>query len=183
PIVATGRVLALAALLGAAACAPGAAPPSAAPAPTAASGPAAQSTGAAPGAAAAAAPTAPAAAASAPAPLRLRVATIRITADAGLYIADEKGYFKEQGIDVDWVDFATAAEATAPLGAGQLDIGVGAVGAGLFNAMARGIDIRLVADKAATSADPRTGLASSLALAAHRESAGSGRFTDYADLR
>jgi len=111
------------------------------------------------------------------------VATIRITADAGLYIADEKGYFKEQGIDVDWVDFATAAEATAPLGAGQLDIGVGAVGAGLFNAFNRGIDIRLVADKAATSPDPRNGFASSLALAVPREYADSGRLTDYADLR
>jgi NitT/TauT family transport system substrate-binding protein len=185
-IVATGRVLALAALLGAAACAPGAASPSAQPAPaapTAASDPPTPSAGAAPAAATAAAPTAPAAAASAPAPLRLRVATIRITADAGLYIADEKGYFKEQGIDVDWVDFATAAEATAPLGAGQLDIGVGAVGAGLFNAMARGIDIRLVADKAATSPDPRNGFASSLALAVPREYADGGRFTDYADLR
>jgi NitT/TauT family transport system substrate-binding protein len=184
-IVATGRVVTLAALLAGAACAPGAAPPSAPPAPAAppaASAPPAQSAATAP-AGAAAAPSAAPAAASAPAPLRLRVATIRITADAGLYIADEKGYFKEQGIDVDWVDFATAAEATAPLGAGQLDIGVGAVGAGLFNAMARGIDIRLVADKAATSPDPRNGFASSLALAVPREYADSGRFTDYADLR
>jgi len=130
---------------------------------------------------AAAQPTA--AAASVPAPVKLRVATIRITADAGLYIAEEKGYFKEQGIDVEWVDFATAAEATAPLGAGQLEVGVGAVGAGLFNAFNRGIDVRLVADKAATSPDPRNGFASSLALAIPKEYADSGRFNDYADLR
>jgi NitT/TauT family transport system substrate-binding protein len=113
----------------------------------------------------------------------LRVATIRITADAGLYIAEEKGYFKEQGIGVEWVDFVTAGDTIAPLGTGQLEVGVGAVGAGLFNAFLRGIDIRLVADKAATSPDPSNGFGSSLALAIAKESAESGRFRDYADLR
>ena len=121
-------------------------------------------------------------ASSPPPPVRLRVATLRITADAGMYIAEEKGYFQEQGIQVEWVDFATAAEAIAPLGAGQLDVGVGAVGAGLFNAVNRGIDIRLVADKAATSPDPRNGFASSLALAIPKEYAEAGRLRDYADL-
>jgi NitT/TauT family transport system substrate-binding protein len=35
----------------------------------------------------------------------------------------------------------------APLGAGQLDVAAGATSAGLFNAAARGIDIKIVADK------------------------------------
>src|SRR5438105_3046409 len=123
PLVATGwPALAIAALLVGAACAPAAGTPAAKPAPAASavaptSATAAQAPVAAPSAAA---PSASTGAASAPAPQKLRVATIRITADAGLYIADEKGYFKEQGVDVEWVDFATAAEATAPLGAGQL---------------------------------------------------------------
>jgi NitT/TauT family transport system substrate-binding protein len=36
----------------------------------------------------------------------------------------------------------------APLGAGQLDVGGGAAASGLYNAVERGIDIRIVADKA-----------------------------------
>src|SRR3954447_21652459 len=147
------------------ACAPAAAPSAAKPAPTAASAPAGQATGAAPATTAAApAISAPAAAVTPQARQKVRVATIRITADAGLYIAEQKGYFDEQGIDVDWVDFVTAGDTIAPLGTGQLEVGVGAVGAGLFNAFLRGIDIRLVADKAATSPDPSNGFGSSLAL-------------------
>ena len=36
----------------------------------------------------------------------------------------------------------------APLGVGQLDVGSGAPSASFFNAVARGIDVRIVADKA-----------------------------------
>jgi ABC-type nitrate/sulfonate/bicarbonate transport system substrate-binding protein len=115
--------------------------------------------------------------------VHLKVGTIRIIADAGMYIAQERGYFKEQGLEVEFVDFVTAAEAIAPLGAGQLDIAVGAVGARLFNAVGRGIDIKLVADKAATSPDPRNGFSSSLALAIPKEYAENQVITDYRDLR
>ncbi|HZU07893.1 MAG TPA: ABC transporter substrate-binding protein [Chloroflexota bacterium] len=115
--------------------------------------------------------------------VHLKVGTIRIIADAGMYIAQERGYFKEQGLEIEFVDFVTAAEAIAPLGAGQLDIAVGAVGAGLFNAVGRGIDIKLVADKAATSPDPHNGFSSSLALAIPKEYAEGQVITDYRDLR
>ncbi len=67
--------------------------------------------------------------------------------DAGLYIAIEKGYFKEQGIEIERTRFNTAAEMVAPLGTGQLDVGAGAPSAGLMNAIARDIPLRIVADK------------------------------------
>jgi NitT/TauT family transport system substrate-binding protein len=168
-----------AALLVAGACTSGSAP--AAPAKTApAQAPTAASASAAPTSAAAA--QAPAAAAPPPS-VTLRTGTLRITADAGMYIAQDKGYLREQGLELEYVDFTTAADAIAPLGAKQLDVGVGAVGAGLFNAIGRGIDIRLVADKAATAPDPSTGFASSLALSIPKEYAETGQIRDYADLR
>ena len=43
--------------------------------------------------------------------------------------------------------FASAAKMVVPLGTGDLDVGGGTVAAGLYNAVARGINIKIVADK------------------------------------
>ena len=77
---------------------------------------------------------------------RVRTGEVGILAGAGHYLAVEKGYFVEQGLDVESIHFTTTAEETAPLAAGQLDVGAGAHSAGLFNAIGRGVDIKLVAD-------------------------------------
>jgi NitT/TauT family transport system substrate-binding protein len=77
---------------------------------------------------------------------RVRAGEVGILAGAGYYLALEKGYFAEQGLDVESIHFATTADETAPLAAGQLEIGAGAHSAGLFNAIGRGLDIKLVAD-------------------------------------
>lgn len=67
--------------------------------------------------------------------------------DAPLYIAQDKGYFKDEGLSVKFVSFDSAADMVAPLGSGQLDVGAGAPSAGLYNAVAGGLDLRIVADK------------------------------------
>lgn len=67
--------------------------------------------------------------------------------DAVLFIADQKGYFKDEGLKVKFTKFDSAAKMIAPLGAGQLDVGAGAPSAGFYNAVARDIDVRIVADK------------------------------------
>ena len=67
--------------------------------------------------------------------------------DAVLFIADQKGYFKDEGLEVKFTKFDSAAKMIAPLGAGQLDVGAGAPSAGFYNAVARDIDVRIVADK------------------------------------
>jgi NitT/TauT family transport system substrate-binding protein len=66
--------------------------------------------------------------------------------DAAFFIAAEKGYFREQGIELEVSRFASAAQMVAPLGAGQLDVGGGAPSAGLLNAMAREVPLKIVAD-------------------------------------
>jgi NitT/TauT family transport system substrate-binding protein len=83
-------------------------------------------------------------------PRTVHVGTVNQSSDAGLYVAIDKGYFAELGLKVDLVTFTSAATMIAPLGGGQLDVGGGAVSAGLWNAELRKVGIRAVADKGST---------------------------------
>jgi NitT/TauT family transport system substrate-binding protein len=83
-------------------------------------------------------------------PEKVRVGVTSSSSDAGFYIADKKGYFRKEGLEVTLISFDSAAKMVAPLGAGQLDVGGGAPSAGLYNALSRGIDMRIVADKGST---------------------------------
>ncbi|HEY8581198.1 MAG TPA: ABC transporter substrate-binding protein [Beijerinckiaceae bacterium] len=79
---------------------------------------------------------------------KVSMAIVNAVSDVGFFIADAKGYFKAEGIEPDFIAFDTGAKMVAPLGTGQLDVGGGAPSAGLYNAIDRGIKIRMVADKA-----------------------------------
>lgn len=80
----------------------------------------------------------------------LRVGITSASSDVVFFIADKKGYFKQEGLAVKFTPFDSAAKMVAPLGAGHLDIGGGSASAGLYNAVLRGIDIKIVADKGST---------------------------------
>jgi NitT/TauT family transport system substrate-binding protein len=67
--------------------------------------------------------------------------------NAGLYVAIEKGYFGEKAIAVETERFASGAKMTPALATGQLDVAIGTPAASLFNAIASGMDFRIVADK------------------------------------
>jgi NitT/TauT family transport system substrate-binding protein len=132
-------VAGLASVLGwlAAACAPAASAPPAAPvasvAPTTATAPERQP------------PAAEAATSAPPAPQALKFADVPSIALAPLYIASERGYFAAEGLYVELEPLAGGADAVALLGTGQIDANAGAVSAGTFNAVQRGVDIRIVA--------------------------------------
>jgi NitT/TauT family transport system substrate-binding protein len=79
------------------------------------------------------------------------VGTTNSISDVSLFIADKKGYFRAEGLSVALTAFNSAANMVAPLGAGQLDVGAGSASAGLYNAVARGIRIRIVADKSSSA--------------------------------
>lgn len=82
--------------------------------------------------------------------IEVRVGTNNVISDAPFFIASKKGYFAEQGIKVTFVSFDAGPKMIAPLGTGQLEVAAGAMSAGLFNAAARGINIKVVADKGST---------------------------------
>ncbi|MCL5962129.1 MAG: ABC transporter substrate-binding protein [Chloroflexi bacterium] len=140
---AVGLVI-LSLLLEACAAQPAALSPAAKPSPTLVSSP--TKAAAAPQPAATAAP----AAQKGDQLTKVRLGVLSSLSDSGNFIAQEKGYFKQQGLDVEFIRFGNAAEMIAPLGAGQLDVGGGAPGVGLANAIARNVDIKIVADKGST---------------------------------
>ena len=106
------------------------------------------------------------------------VGTAGTTSDAPIFIADQKGYFKEEGLDVKVTPFKSASDMVPPLGTGQLDAGAGSASAGLYNAVARGIKIRIVADKA--SSPPGYGATKIIVRKDHVDS---GRYKELKDLK
>src|SRR5215831_128012 len=82
---------------------------------------------------------------------QVKVGTTNVASDVAIFIAEQKGYFRDEGIAVTTASFASAAKMIAPLGTGELDAGGGTVAAGLYNAVERGINIKVVADKASVA--------------------------------
>lgn len=108
----------------------------------------------------------------------VRVGTLGAISDAPIFIAEKNGYFKEEGLAVTMTVFNSAAVMVAPLGSGQLDVGAGSPSAGMYNAVARNINIRIVADKAQST--PGYGATKLIVRKDHIES---GRFKSLADLK
>ncbi len=133
-----------------AACAPAAPPP-----PTSTKAPVAAPTSA-PAAAATKAPEAvkpPAPAATqpppptpTPRPVTVKHGTISSAGDAGIFVAVEKGYFKEQGLTMELVPFAATAEMIPAVSAGQVDSITGPFSQGLLNALDRGIELKIATE-------------------------------------
>lgn len=134
------------------------------PQPTAAASPATKPAGAASPVAASkptpAAKPAPASSPVAAAPggtgtlQRVRYGNLSLLSDGGVYIGMQEGYFTEQGIEIELIGFDSAANMVAPMGTGQIDAGGGALSAGLFNAMSRGVKLLIVADKGHSDPTP-----------------------------
>ncbi|ADL08353.1 ABC transporter substrate-binding protein [Thermosediminibacter oceani] len=79
--------------------------------------------------------------------VKVTVGMKQVVSDAGILIGMAKGYYKELGIEIEPVQFNTGQDMINALGAGQLDVGCTVTASGLFNAMLRGIPIKIVADK------------------------------------
>jgi NitT/TauT family transport system substrate-binding protein len=112
------------------------------------------------------------------APLTVRVGLANASSDVGFFIADKKGYFRQEGLDVKFTTFDSGAKMVAPLGNEQLEVGAGSPSAGLYNAIARGIDIKIVADKGSTP--PGYGYQP---LLVRKDLVESGRFKSLKDLK
>lgn len=142
------------------------------PAPgAAASGPPATVLGAEPDAASAAAATLP--------QLQpVRIGVVETSSEVGIYLADERGYFTEQGLTPEYTRFESAAFAVAPLSTGEIDVASGVVSAGLFNAINRGVELRIAGPQ--SRYEPGH---AQVQLMLRKDLADSGAVRDYADLR
>lgn len=77
----------------------------------------------------------------------VKVVTLPFITFAPFYIGIQEGYFSDHGIEVELVDFTLQEEILPALSSGQVDVSSGLVSAGMFNAIVRGADIRITADK------------------------------------
>src|ERR1700742_1943961 len=73
----------------------------------------------------------------------VKIGDLGILADPPYYIAIEKGYFKDAGVEVSLERFNSAAQATAPLSTNQVQVVGGGVSAALYNAFARDWPVRI----------------------------------------
>lgn len=78
---------------------------------------------------------------------RVRVGLLPLTSSAPIFIGIEEGFFMEEGLDVELKFFQSAQPIAAALAAKELDVGATGLTAALYNAMASGLDAKIVADK------------------------------------
>ena len=72
---------------------------------------------------------------------------LKLTSSAVLFLGVEKGYFKEFGVDPELVYFQAAQPIAVALASGDIPVGATGLTAGLFNIVAGGVRIWIVADK------------------------------------
>lgn len=83
----------------------------------------------------------------------VRLATRKHLSSAPIYIADEEGFFAEQGIRIEYTEAPGRSMQAIPLMEnGDVDVLASAVSAGLFAAAAGGSVVRIVADRGHVSA-------------------------------
>ncbi len=98
-----------------------------------------------------------------------------------LYLAMEKGYLREEGIEVELQIVQSASQVVAFLGAGQLDMAFGNIGAPLFNAAGRDLKVQAVAGMSYYPADPK--VRSPAPVIASKALVDSGAIKSVADLK
>lgn len=78
----------------------------------------------------------------------IKVGVSPVMSTAGVFIAYEKAYFKDEGLNVELLTFDSSGAAMTPLlGKNELDVGAGNISTGVINAIGEGLEIKLVADK------------------------------------
>ncbi len=99
-------------------------------------------------------PETPAPAPEPPALEKVSIGASPVLSSSGIFIAIERGYFAEEGIEPDTTTFASSgAELLPSLVKGDLDVGGGNISAGLYNAFNDGHGLRIVADKGTVMKD------------------------------
>jgi NitT/TauT family transport system substrate-binding protein len=111
-------------------------------------------------------------------PVKIKVGIISALFDSGSLIAYTKGYFRDEGLDVEVVVFPSSAEASQAVGINQIDVFSGAPNAGLFNARTQGIEVSVVA-----SAGEHSRGHGVISLVLRKDLIDSGRYKSPADLK
>jgi len=71
-------------------------------------------------------------------PLKAKVGVLRLSSSAPVFIAQDKGYFKEAGLDIELKFFDAAQPIAVATTSGDVDVGITAFTAGLYNLAGKG---------------------------------------------
>jgi ABC-type nitrate/sulfonate/bicarbonate transport system substrate-binding protein len=112
-------------------------------------------------------------------PVAVHVGVLSSISDSGIYIGVAKGYYRELGLDVQVDTISDPNTIGTLVNTNQLDVGGYGVNTNPFLAAARGIGVKMVADKATL----RPGFEGFVALVARKELLDSGQIRTWADLR
>jgi len=82
-----------------------------------------------------------------PEPEKLKVLVLPYLSYAPFFIAQEEGFFSEQGLEAEFVRMEKSGEFTPALAQGQLDVAADLLNVGTLNAISQGSQIKYVADK------------------------------------
>ncbi|MBL1276407.1 MAG: ABC transporter substrate-binding protein [Ectothiorhodospiraceae bacterium] len=111
--------------------------------------------------------------------LEVPVGISPVMSSAAMFIAKERGYFQEEGLNVIINPFKASGAKMVPfLATGQLFVAGGNINAGMYNAIAQDIPIKIVSDKGTVS--PGHGY---LALIVRKDHVDSGRYRSFKDLK
>lgn len=89
--------------------------------------------------------SAPASAEASAATTTIRLGYVPVAIYSPIFVAQERGYFAEEGLNVELTPLQGGSDSVVQLAAGNFDAAVGGVGAGLLNAAARGVKFTIVA--------------------------------------
>lgn len=75
----------------------------------------------------------------------VKMGYVPVSIFAPVFVAKEKGYFAEQGLDVTLEPFPGGSDPVVLTASGQLDLGIGGAGPAFWNAIAQGLPIKVIA--------------------------------------
>jgi NitT/TauT family transport system substrate-binding protein len=110
------------------------------------------------------------------APVHVNVGILQIAAEAGVFLALERGYFREEGVEVELTP-VRGADRMPAFASGAIQVADGSPDPALFNAMERDIDLRLVASNSVVVPNE-----ASAAVVVRRDLIDSGRYRSLNDL-
>jgi NitT/TauT family transport system substrate-binding protein len=108
----------------------------------------------------------------------LKVGTAGLIGEAAIFAGIERGYFREEGLEVELVPFRSGGEQTPPLATGEIAFGSVGLDPSFFNAVERGIPLKLVGYNAIINARDTSG-----SWMVRQDLVDSGRYKDPSDLK
>ena len=110
--------------------------------------------------------------------MNLKFSSIQGLGNGIFWIGQDRGFFKDEGLTMDFVNIASATEAIPQVAANNIDAGTLVAGAAVFNSVNRDIPVKIVAD----AGQLRPGFGAS-AIVVRKDLIDSGAFKELKDLK